>query len=303
MGRRVSVGVHPGGLGGINIDDAIITTAEENKTLTITPNGTGEVTITSNLNLAAQSDLRLWDTDTSNWVAFQAASTVAANVTWTLPAADGSDGQVLQTNGSGALTFTDPGVAVSDENADSNTLYPVFAGSTSGTLTSVEVNTAKLTYVPSTGTLSATVFNGPSTAVALTADNSTNATRYPLFAANATGNESPRTDTGYTYNPSTGELTAVILTASSDASVKKDIVTIDGAIEKVMNLRGVSYRRKENNSEEIGVLAQELEKVVPSLVRGTEGNKSVAYGNLVALLIEAIKDQQSQIEDLRGRLA
>lgn len=59
----------------------------------------------SNVQIGSQGDLRLADSDSSNWVALQAPATVASNVTFTLPSADGSSGQVLQTNGSGALSF------------------------------------------------------------------------------------------------------------------------------------------------------------------------------------------------------
>ncbi len=60
-------------------------------------------TMTGNLTLNAQSDLRLADSDSSNWVALQAPATVTSNVTWTLPATDGTADQVLQTNGTGTL--------------------------------------------------------------------------------------------------------------------------------------------------------------------------------------------------------
>ena len=63
-------------------------------------------TLTGNVTLNAQSDLRFADSDSSNWVAFQSPATVAANVTWTLPAADGTSAQVLSTNGSGTLSWT-----------------------------------------------------------------------------------------------------------------------------------------------------------------------------------------------------
>jgi hypothetical protein len=65
-------------------------------------------TLTGNVTLNAQSDLRFADSDSSNWVAFQAPATVTSNVTWTLPAADGTNGQVLSTNGSGTLSFSTP---------------------------------------------------------------------------------------------------------------------------------------------------------------------------------------------------
>jgi len=61
--------------------------------------------LTGDLTLNAQSDLRFADSDSSNWVAFQGPATVASNVTWTLPAADGTSGQVLSTDGSGALSW------------------------------------------------------------------------------------------------------------------------------------------------------------------------------------------------------
>jgi len=60
----------------------------------------------SGVTIQAQGDLRLADSDSSNWVALQAASTISSNVTFTLPSADGSDGQMLKTNGSGTLSFT-----------------------------------------------------------------------------------------------------------------------------------------------------------------------------------------------------
>ena len=67
------------------------------------------VKIAGNVQINAQGDLRFADTDSSNWVAFQAPGTVAANVTWTLPAADGTTGQVLSTNGGGTLSWVTAG--------------------------------------------------------------------------------------------------------------------------------------------------------------------------------------------------
>jgi hypothetical protein len=74
-------------------------------------------TLTGNVTLNAQSDLRFADSDSSNWVAFQAPATVASNVTWTLPSADGTSGQVLQTDGSGALSFATPSAGVTTGKA------------------------------------------------------------------------------------------------------------------------------------------------------------------------------------------
>jgi len=68
-------------------------------------------TMTGDITLNAQSDVRFADADSSNWVAFQAPATVSDNVTWTLPAADGTADQVLKTNGSGALGWVSPSVS------------------------------------------------------------------------------------------------------------------------------------------------------------------------------------------------
>ena len=68
-------------------------------------------TMTGDITLNAQSDVRFADADSSNWVAFQAPATVTSNVTWTLPAADGSADQVLKTDGSGALGWVSPSVS------------------------------------------------------------------------------------------------------------------------------------------------------------------------------------------------
>jgi len=70
---------------------------------------TAAQTFGADVTLNAQSDLRFADADSSNWVAFQAPATVSANVTWTLPAADGTSGQVLSTDGSGTLSWATGG--------------------------------------------------------------------------------------------------------------------------------------------------------------------------------------------------
>lgn len=101
-----------------------------------------------------------------------------------------------------------------------------------------------------------------------------------------------------------GTVTANVLTATSDIATKENIETINNALEKTLSLRGVVFNRKGNANFEIGVVAQEVDEVVPEVVmtNSDTGLKAVAYGNLVGLLIEAIKEQQSQINDLKRRL-
>ena len=102
-------------------------------------------------------------------------------------------------------------------------------------------------------------------------------------------------------------------TFNSDIRLKENIFTIENALAKALALRGVEYDRKDSGDHQLGFIAQEVELVVPDLVYtpdeetdpnsvdfGKEPMKSVAYQNVTALLIEAIKEQQKQIEELRS---
>ena len=94
--------------------------------------------------------------------------------------------------------------------------------------------------------------------------------------------------------------------AYSDARVKENINTITDALTKVTSLRGVSYTRKdtEDKSEKVGVIAQEVLEVLPQVVQqDTNGNYSVSYGNIVGVLIEAIKELKTEVEDLKYLLS
>ena len=103
----------------------------------------------------------------------------------------------------------------------------------------------------------------------------------------------------------TGALTATgNITAFSDKTLKTDINTINDALGTVGKLRGVSYKWKENNEPSIGVIAQEVEQVIPEVVHTSEHNgkevKSVDYGKMVGVLIEAIKELKAEVEELKG---
>ncbi len=92
--------------------------------------------------------------------------------------------------------------------------------------------------------------------------------------------------------------------AYSDSRVKKDISPITTALDKTLLLKGVSYKRIdiEQNVTKIGFIAQDVKEVLPEVVTYDEGadRYGVSYGNITALLVEAIKEQQLQIEDLKN---
>ena len=100
----------------------------------------------------------------------------------------------------------------------------------------------------------------------------------------------------------TGSFTATgDVTAYSDKRLKRNIETITNAVDTVSKLRGVNYEKDGRNST--GVIAQEIEEVLPQVVHtDADGMKSVAYGNIVGILIEAIKEQQKEIEELKKKL-
>jgi hypothetical protein len=99
----------------------------------------------------------------------------------------------------------------------------------------------------------------------------------------------------------------VVAFSSSDIRFKENIVPIENALDKISKISGNTYDWKEENKIEhgyegndVGVIAQEIEAVLPQLVQTREnGYKAVKYDKLVALLIEGIKEQQTQIEKLR----
>ena len=95
----------------------------------------------------------------------------------------------------------------------------------------------------------------------------------------------------------------------SDATLKRDIKPLDSALEKVMSMRGVSYEFKHAASSdaavhrEVGFLAQEMKRSVPEVVYGSgDGNLGIDYAKLTSVLVEAVKSQQGQIEELRAAL-
>ena len=87
------------------------------------------------------------------------------------------------------------------------------------------------------------------------------------------------------------------VTAFSDMRIKHDIETIEGALAKVSDMRGVYFKRNDGEAG-TGVIAQEIENILPEVVKDGE-YKSVAYGNMVGILIEAIKELKAEVEKLK----
>lgn len=104
--------------------------------------------------------------------------------------------------------------------------------------------------------------------------------------------------TRFTFAPDTGVFTCTSVTESSDERLKSNIKTLEG--KKVLQMRGVTFERN-NGTHSSGVIAQEIEKIAPEIVsEDDKGYKSVAYSQLTGYLIEAVKDQQKQIDELKN---
>jgi hypothetical protein len=105
----------------------------------------------------------------------------------------------------------------------------------------------------------------------------------------------------------TGNITAYY---SSDITLKDNVRPIESAIFKVQQIRGVEFdwnkksgKIEQEKGHDVGLIAQEVEKVLPEVIQIREdGIKAVAYEKVVPLLVEAIKEQQTLIEDLSNRI-
>jgi hypothetical protein len=99
-----------------------------------------------------------------------------------------------------------------------------------------------------------------------------------------------------------GSITATgNVTAYSDERLKKDIETIEGALDMVKSMRGVKYTSINTDLASVGVIAQEMAEVCPQVVQDNGGMMSVAYGNLVGVLIEAIKELSEKVAVLENK--
>jgi hypothetical protein len=144
-----------------------------------------------------------------------------------------------------------------------------------------------------TMTLADLGYTGATNANYITNNNQlTNGAGYTTFTANQSLNT--------TSSPTFSTVTAANFNTTSDATLKTDVSTLTGSLDLVSAMRGVSFGWLSGGPTEVGVIAQEVEAVIPELVStNDEGIKSVKYGNIVAVLIEAVKELKSEIEELK----
>lgn len=158
-------------------------------------------------------------------------------------------------------------------------------------------------------TIAINASNGPFGSIEAFQTNNANTNKQPLILNGYGGNVGIGTTTpNATLNvngtiAATGVITGLDVTASSDKRLKRDINTIENSLSTVLQMRGVSYYHKntDNPSKKIGLIAQEVEEVLPEVIitdSSPDQFKSVSYGNIVGLLIEAIKELSAKVDIL-----
>lgn len=151
-------------------------------------------------------------------------------------------------------------------------VYPTFANNSGTTSVGIaSTGSTSVVYIPSSGNLGI---------------GTTNATSKLTVAGNLLV---------------TGIITATDFNSASDIRLKENIQKIDNPIDKIIKIDGVRFDWKSDNKPSMGVIAQNIEEVLPELVNGEE-SKTVNYNGIIGLLIECVKTQQEQIGELNRRL-
>lgn len=267
--RRITTGIVGGPiLGQLSAFQNNVSGVVTNQDITLSPSGTGIVKVNSHLQLQAQSDLRLGDADSTHYVGLQAESSIATSVTYTFPATGQSSGYVLQTNGSGVLSWTSPALDITDQVAATATYYPAILTATSGETTTLNTSSSKLTFQPSTGNL-------------------------------GVGGQVGGASASFSGNMSAGSITE-----TSSIALKENITPIEDALEAIIKLTGKVYDRKDGSSyNEVGLIAEEVNEVIPNVVKkdATGNTESIYYSRLSAYLIEAVKALKTEVDSLKGK--
>ena len=139
---------------------------------------------------------------------------------------------------------------------------------------------------------------GPSTLINATDDIATTLL-YPVMVGADGSNQTPKVTTSKLYfDAATGTLNATEYNSLSDVTYKEDLKIIDNASEILDSIKTYQFKWKETGVKSYGVIAQELEDLLPELINNSNGNKYVNYTPLIAILLEGFKDLSTRIKSL-----
>ena len=130
-----------------------------------------------------------------------------------------------------------------------------------------------------------------------TDDTSSNTTYYPVIATTAGGSTAKTSSSKLYFNPSTGTLSATIFNSLSDIELKTNVINIESGLDIIEKINPVEFEWKDNGKKSFGVIAQEIEKILPDLV-STAGNKSVNYSGLIPFLIKSVQELSAKIKQI-----
>lgn len=141
------------------------------------------------------------------------------------------------------------------------------------------------------------------TVYTITDDTANNVDIFPMMSVNVSGipSEAYVSSTKLYYNPLSGTLSSVNFNSLSDIFYKKNILSIENSLETVCQLDGVKFNWKDTNKISYGVIAQQVENVIPELVDGIS-KKTVNYTGIIAFLINAIKELDKKINILESKM-
>lgn len=141
------------------------------------------------------------------------------------------------------------------------------------------------------------------TSISVANDTATATALYPVFVADGPVTNVINTTTSkLSFIPETGQLNSVSFNSTSDERLKSNIQQIVGALDTVCALQGKTYTITDQNTNSAGVIAQQLQYILPNLVndRG-DGYLSVTYDAIIPYLIEAIKELKNKIDDINSK--
>ena len=171
----------------------------------------------------------------------------------------------------------------------------------SGGVSNAQLANSSITINGSAVSLGSSISVGSSVAD----DTTTNATRYLTWTDQTTGEEDTLgvSSTKLYFNPSTGQLNATDFNSLSDATMKEDIQPLSNSIDVLRQINPVKFNWKDNGKTAYGVVAQQIQQVLPDLVsENDKGVLSVAYSQLIAFLVDAVKSQQQEIDSLKDKM-
>lgn len=206
-------------------------------------------------------------------ILYQSESGVTAKLTV------GESGQILQCNGAAAPSWVTLNALPSQSG--NNGKYLTTDGSTASWATVADAS------------------------ITVNDDTSTDTSYYPTMSSITSGQQSSAkvSSTKLYFNPSTGTLNSTTFNSLSDINVKSDISQIRNSVQTINKIDGVEFKFKDSDKKSAGVIAQQLEQILPDLVdTSIDGLKSVNYSGLIGYLIEAIKEHQYEIDALNERV-